>query len=188
MQQPPELPASARAKVRILVNPAPIWARLLAGIADATVAFLLSMLIIVFVMIPVFFPETGDVLYEYQSQATSSISENNKLIQKFLENPAVQNMVLAAAIINFLTIFFYYAVNEWLLKGSSFGKKIFSIRTVRRSPEEPMNTNVIILRAWLKTLFLMFFPPYLWITFIWAVFHKEKRAVHDLITGTWVID
>lgn len=188
MQQPPELPPSAKVKIKITHRPAPIWVRLLAGIADATVAFMVSMLIVVFIMIPSFFPEMWDVIYDYRDQATSSFSENNDLTRTFLEDPAVQNMVLAAAIINFLTIFFYYAINEWILKGSSFGKKIFSIRAVRRIPGEPLSTNVIILRAWLKTLFLIFFPPYLWITFIWAVFQKDKRAVHDLITGTWVID
>ena len=187
MEQPPELPSSAEVEIRIVTNPAPVWVRFLAGAADAIVAGLFSLVIIIFILIPVFYPETQTILYEYTEQASESLSENTELARKLLENSAVRNMVFASQLINYSLFFFYYLLNEWFLRGSSFGKKIFGVSTVKRNPEESLLINTMFLRAWLKTLFLLF-HPILWITFIWAVFQKEKRTVHDLITGTWVID
>jgi len=187
MDQPPELPSSAEIEIGISMKPAPAWVRLLAGAADAIVAGLFSLAIIIFFLIPVFYPETQTILYEYTEQATESLTGNTELARQLLENTAVRNMVFASQIINYSLFFFYYLLNEWILRGSSFGKKIFGIKTVRRNPEEALSPNTMFLRAWLKTLFLLF-HPILWITFIWAVFQKDRRSVHDLITGTWVID
>ena len=187
MEQPPELPSSAKIEVRVSMKPAPIWVRLLAGIADATVAGLFSAAVIVLFLIPTFFPETQSVLHEYAERATGSVSENSEIVRELLENTKVRNMVFASQMVNYTLFFFYYLINEWFLRGSSFGKKIFGVLTVRRKSDEPLSPNVMFLRAWLKTLFLLF-HPILWMTFLWAVFQKEKRTVHDIMTGTWVID
>jgi|TARA_Y100000385_G_C12875619_1_gene543524 uncharacterized RDD family membrane protein YckC len=187
MDQPPEIPSSAEIDLGISRKPAPAWVRLLAGAADAIVAGLFSLAIIIFFLIPVFYPETQTILYEYTERATESLYENSELARQLLENSAVQSMVVASQVINFSLFFFYYLLNEWILRGSSFGKKIFGIKTVKRNPDEALSPNTMLLRAWIKTLFLLF-HPILWITFIWAVFQKERRSVHDLITGTWVID
>ena len=187
MEQPPELPSTGNAEIRIVLRPAPVWVRLLAGAADAIVAGLFSFAVIIFILIPNFFPDTQSTLYEYTENATGSFANNTELARQLLEDPSVTNMVIASQVLAYSIFFFYYLINEWALRGSSFGKKIFGVTTVRRNPDEPLSTNVMFFRAWLKTLFLLF-HPILWATFLWAAFQKEKRTVHDLITGTWVID
>jgi len=187
MEQPPEPPPIPREEIRIVRRPAPIWVRMLAGAADAIVAGLFSAAAVIFFLIPVFYPETQGILYEYADRATNSFSENTEIARQLLERTSVANMVIASQMITFGLFILYYLINEWALKGSSFGKKIFGVTAVRRELDEPLSPQTMFLRACFKTLFLLF-HPLLWVTFFWAVFQKDKRTVHDLITGTWVID
>jgi len=188
MEQPPDLPQPVRVIVDDEVTPAPLWVRLLAGVADSIVAGLCSLAIIVVILIPYFYPETQTSIYEYVEQSQGSVAANTELARSLIEKPAMREMLFASHMILHTVFFLYYLINEWTMKGSSFGKKIFRITTVRRNPEELLSVSTIFLRAWLKTVFLLLLVPILWMTFTWAFVQKDKRTVHDLITGTWVVD
>ena len=188
MERPSAAPPPIPANVLIQVVPAPIWVRFLAGAADVIVAGLLSLALIITVLIPVYFPDTQSILNEYANASEGSFLQDTDLASKMLENPRLRNMVLASQMIFYTVFFFYFLLSEWSLKGSSLGKKIFRITAVRRTLDQPLNMGILFMRAWLKTVFLLLFSPILWVTFLWVFVQPEKRTVHDLLTGTWVID
>jgi uncharacterized RDD family membrane protein YckC len=187
MQQPPPLPQTGQT-IRLRVNPSPPWVRLLAGSADAIVAGLLAFAIIRVVLIPYFYPETQIIIEEYVDNSSNNFSENTALARTLMENESLKNMVVASQTILYSVFFLYFLLSEWLLKGSSLGKMIFRITVVRRIPGQALPFTTIFMRAWLKTVFLLLIAPILWVSFFWVFFQKEKRTLHDLITGTWVID
>tara|TARA_Y100000588_G_scaffold394258_1_gene513772 strand:+ start:7456 stop:8022 length:567 start_codon:yes stop_codon:yes gene_type:complete len=188
MEQPSAAPPPIPVNAVIQVGPTPIWVRFLAGAADVVVAGLLSLAIILTILIPVYFPDTQSILYEYANKSEGNFFRDTDLASEILENPRLRNMVLASQMIFYKIFFFYFFLSEWTLKGSSLGKKIFRITAVKRSLDQPLNMGVLLMRAWLKTVFLILFLPLLWITFLWVFVQPEKRTVHDLLTGTWVID
>jgi uncharacterized RDD family membrane protein YckC len=189
MEQPPDLPPQP---VSVIddeeVTPAPLWVRLLAGAADSIVAGLCSLAMIVVILIPYFYPETQTIIYDYAQQSQGSVAANTELARSLIEKPAMREMLFASQMILYTVFCLYYLINEWTMKGSSLGKKIFRISTVRYHSEEDLSISTIFLRAWLKTVFLLLLLPILWMTFTWAFVQKDKRTVHDLITGTWVVD
>jgi uncharacterized RDD family membrane protein YckC len=184
--QPPELPLSAR-PIGILVKPSPPWVRLLAGGADVVVSGLLAFAIIMVILIPKYYPETESIIVEYAENSSGNFLEDKDLAKTLMENPDLRNMLVASQTILFSVFFFYFLISEWGFKGSSLGKMIFRIKVARRKWGEPLLFSTIFMRAWLKTIFLLL-SPWLWITFMLVFLQKEKRMVHDLITGTWVID
>lgn len=188
MEQPPDLPPAADQTIRIRIVPAPIWVRFLAGTADTIVAGLLAFAIIMVILIPRFYPETESLIYEYADQSSGNFLTDTELARTMMENNSLRSMLFASQMVLYSVFFLYFLLNEWLLRGGSLGKMIFRISTVRRNPDQPLSLGIMFLRAWLKTVFLLLFSPILWLTFVWAVVHKERRTVHDLLTGTWVID
>jgi uncharacterized RDD family membrane protein YckC len=174
--------------IHIQISPAPIWVRFLAAAADCVVAGLLAFAFILIVLIPYFYPETQVLIYEYAEQTGGSIVTDTELAKELMENESLRNMVVASQLTLYSVFFMYYLLSDSLMRGSSLGKKIFRISTVRILPGEPLTISTIFLRCWLKTVFLLLLAPLLWLAFFWALVRADRRAVHDLITGTWVID
>lgn len=187
MQQPPPLPQAATT-IRFQVTPSPAWVRLLAGFADTVVAGLLAFAIIMVILIPNFYPETEAIIYQYSENSSGNFRDDTALAKTLMENEALRSMLIASQTILYTVFFLFFLLSEWIFKGSSLGKMIFRITAVRRTINEPLQISTIFMRAWLKTVFLLLFAPILWISFFWVFFQKEKRTLHDLITGTWVID
>lgn len=187
MQEPPPLPQAATT-FRLHVTPSPPWIRLLAGFADAIVAGLLAFAIIIVILIPNYYPETQAIIYQYAENSSGNFQEDTALAKTLMENESLRSMLVASQTILYTVFFLFFLLSEWIFKGSSLGKMIFRITAVRRTIDQPLQFSTIFMRAWLKTVFLLLFAPILWISFFWVFFHKDKRTLHDLITGTWVID
>ena len=187
MQEPPELPLSAR-KISTQFKPSPPWVRLLAGGADVVVCGLLSLAIIMVILIPKYYPETESIIFEYAEKSSESFNANKELAKTLMENPELRNMLMASQSILFTIFFLYFLISEWGLKGSSLGKMIFRIKVAPYQLDQPLLFRTVFMRVWLKTIFLLLLSPWLWITFMLIFLQKDKRMVHDLITGTWVID
>ena len=186
MQQPPELPSSART-LSIQIKPSPPWVRLLAGGADVVVSGLLAFAIIMVILIPKYYPETESIIVEYAEKSSGNFLADKDLAKPLMENEELRNMLIASQTILFSVFFLYFLISEWKLKGSSLGKMIFRLRVARYQQDQPILFRTVFIRAWLKTIFLLL-SPWLWITFMLIFLQKDKRMVHDLITGTWVID
>lgn len=187
MGQPPPLPTQVRDGVKIKLVPAPLWVRTIAGAADAILAGLLSTALIIFVIFPIAFPgASAQIFSDFESLANQDLS-SPELFQAIISDPnLLYPTLLAQFSYNFL-FFLYFLVNEWKLRGSSFGKLMFRITTVRILPDEPLPFHIMVLRAALKAFFLCN-TPILWITYAYAFLNRERRTIYDLITGTWVID
>lgn len=183
-EEPPPLPEG----VLVGALPAPLWVRYLAGAADTIVAGMLALALILTILIPVYFPDTQSILFEYADYSEGNLLTDTDLASKIKENPRLRNMLLASQMILYSVFFFYFLISEWVTGGSSLGKKIFRITAVHRQLDRPMSLAIMLMRAWMKTVFLLMLMPLLWTTFLWAFFQAEKRMVHDLLTGTWVID
>ncbi|MDA0349184.1 MAG: RDD family protein [Verrucomicrobia bacterium] len=186
MQEPPELPLSAQS-ISNHVKPTPPWVRLLAGGADVVVCGLLAFAIIMVILIPKYYPGTESIIVEYAEKSSGNFMADKDLAKTLMENPDLRNMLVASQTILFTIFFLYFLISEWRLKGSSLGKLIFRIKVSRYQLDQPLLFRTIFMRAWLKTIFLLL-SPWLWITFMLIFLQKDKRTVHDLITGTWVID
>lgn len=76
-----------------------------------------------------------------------------------------------------------YFVVPTALSGQTPGKRLMGIRVVNAQGEAP-GYGPAALREVLGK-FLSSLPLYL--GYLVAVFHPEKRALHDLIGGTWVV-
>lgn len=187
MEKPPPLPTRVRDGVQIKHVPAPLWVRTIAGAADAVLAGLLATALIIFVIFPVVFPgSSARIFSDFESLANQGLS-SPELFERIISDPnLLYPTLLAQFSYNFL-FFLYFLINEWKLKGGSFGKLMFRISTVRVTPEEQLSFPIMMLRAGLKAFFLCN-TPILWITYAFAFLNRERRTLYDLITGTWVID
>ncbi len=76
----------------------------------------------------------------------------------------------------------YYLIPEAFFNGASFGKMLLSIR-ISNQDESKVSVLKLILRLTIKVLTGLFIPLYL-VGFITS----KKQAIHDLITGTVVIN
>ena len=186
MEQPPELPLAAEKTSNPVA--APHWARFLAAGADLIVAGLLAFAIITVILIPTFYPTTLPLIQEYANKAAGNIFSDSDLAETMIDNPALRQMLVASQVVLYAVFFLYFLLNEKMLNGGSLGKMIFRIRTANIRSDQPLTLGVIFARAWLKTVLILFFSPFLWITFLWAFFQEDRRTVHDLLTGTWVVD
>lgn len=79
-------------------------------------------------------------------------------------------------IILFFSYFYYFNV-----KGQSPGKKMLGLKIVSRSGESPRPTQALTRSFGLFISFLFFFG------FLLVLVTKEKRAFHDFLAGTYVI-
>ena len=167
--------------------PAPLWKRILAGIVDSLVAGTIAFALVIKVVVPVFFPETLEVIYEYQEQAQGSILFDTSIAHKMAENDLLWNMLLVSQIVMHGVFFTYFLAIEWGLRGSSLGKAMFRIAVAQPFSTEAPNLSNLVIRTGLKTIFILFAAPVFWITFLYAFIQKDRRAIHDLFSRTWVI-
>lgn len=80
-------------------------------------------------------------------------------------------------------IYGVYFVVPTALSGQTPGKRLMGIRVVNARGEAPGYGSALMREVLGK--FLSALPLYL--GYLVAVFHPEKRALHDLIGGTWVV-
>jgi uncharacterized RDD family membrane protein YckC len=77
--------------------------------------------------------------------------------------------------------FAYFSVS-WATTGTTLGMALLGVRVVR-----PDGTSVGAGRAVLRTLAFPLSVALLGLGFLGIVFHRQRRALHDLIAGTAVV-
>lgn len=80
-------------------------------------------------------------------------------------------------------IYAVYFVVPTALSGQTPGKRLMSIRVVNAQGQAPSYGQAVmreVLGKFLSSLLLN-------LGYLMALFHPEKRALHDLIAGTWVV-
>ena len=86
-------------------------------------------------------------------------------------------------VFNSLFYIFYFGYSFTRLQGQTFGKRMMGIRVVKRNGE-PLSWADAFLRCWVG--YLLSAAP-LGLGFFWALIDKQKRAWHDIIADTLVV-
>jgi uncharacterized RDD family membrane protein YckC len=79
------------------------------------------------------------------------------------------------------TLFAFYSVLLWAFTGSSIGKGLLGLRLVTASHGLP-GLGRAIARFVVMALLSVF-----WIAWSTCLFRNDRRAIHDLIGGTWLV-
>ncbi|OIO59332.1 MAG: hypothetical protein COZ46_02710 [Verrucomicrobia bacterium CG_4_10_14_3_um_filter_43_23] len=87
-----------------------------------------------------------------------------------------------------MMFWFYFALSELLMKGGSLGKKIFSLRVISLKTMNPPSFFDTFLRSGLKTMALLTLFPVLLASYAIYLFTRERRAGHDYLARTVVIE
>jgi uncharacterized RDD family membrane protein YckC len=88
--------------------------------------------------------------------------------------------------------FLLYHTGFHTYKGQTPGKRILNIKVVGKNGERVSwwralwRTITYVLAPVLVSILCMGVPVG-WIIFLWPLVHKEHRALHDILAGTWVI-
>ncbi|MEM9353690.1 MAG: RDD family protein [Planctomycetota bacterium] len=79
---------------------------------------------------------------------------------------------------------------QWMLtaeSGRTLGKYAMFTKVVLENGEPPGFLRGVVMRYWVTAL-LGWVPFFALADNVWILFHPEKRCLHDLLAGTWVVD
>jgi predicted Zn finger-like uncharacterized protein len=155
------------------------WIRVGASFVDSLVLMVLLGLPFYFIIVEEFM---GMYVTMTQMQMGGFPSDDPAYMQQFMaESMALQQrMMMYSALLNLVAILYY--VVPTAITGKTLGKKVCGIRVV--SEREKVGFLRAILREtvgkWISAIIFG-------IGFLMVAFQKEKRGLHDMIAGTWVI-
>ncbi|MDR1438333.1 MAG: RDD family protein [Puniceicoccales bacterium] len=160
--------------------------RTLAYAMDIFLALLLAMVLLSLWILPRYHGLGLEVLQKLRgsglqlsSTALASLSKDEQM--------ALLRLLGTFQWVTMAVIFFHFFLGEMLGNGSSIGKRIFRMRVVSNGPNRPYNALLICSRTMISTVCAMVLFPFLAVNFIVALFRKDRRCIHDLLTGTWVV-
>lgn len=161
---------SAQAKSRRVVQPGGFFPRLIAFIVDA--------LILSVVAVPVAFLVLSQIPHAPNGQPTPVLDAIGLGSQLSGERQAqLLQLFLGLAVLQL----FYY-VGTWSILGGSPGQLVMSLRVV-----DPAAKTIGFGRAVFRYLMKGFFGILWPVSAVMVAFGKDKRAIHDLLAGTFVI-
>ncbi|PLY12567.1 MAG: hypothetical protein C0624_00835 [Desulfuromonas sp.] len=155
------------------------WIRVAANFVDSLVLMVVLGIPFYFLIFNEFIGMYGSMM---QMQMGGFPSDDPAYMQQFMAEAMEiqQRMMMYGALVNLLGLLYYIVPTA--ISGQTLGKKVCGIRVVSE------NGKVGWLRAILRETVGKWISAFiLGIGFIMVAFHKEKRGLHDLIAGTWVI-
>jgi uncharacterized RDD family membrane protein YckC len=162
--------------------------RSLAFLLDYILVVLLATLIILQVILPLNPTISLEALNEWLETYLNWAESNNQSTAPILNDSAQSTLLLITESFSIIFIL-YFALCDTVFKGSSFGKKIFNLKTITLTPRDTIPVFHASIRAISKTIILFyFFPILLLVAILTKRFHKSKQWGHDLISQTKVID
>ena len=155
------------------------WIRVAANFVDSLVLMVLIGVPFYFFLVDEFF---GMYTNMAQMQMGGFPSDDPAYMQEFMaEAMAIQQKMMMYSALAQIFALLYYIVPT-AISGKTLGKKVCGIRVVGQ--DGPVGWLRAILREtvgkWISAIILG-------IGFLMVAFHKEKRGLHDLIAGTWVV-
>jgi len=174
--------------------PAPIFLRM--------VAFAMDWIFVIFASlaaVQVFYPDEMaaglEVLQSYEErflelqeaqQRGEGVSDKAFLeLQNSLKNePRIAKMFGAMALSLLTAGVLYWFAGERFFGGSSLGKRMFSLATMKLRDGKSPGTGISLLRALLKTIPFMY--PLLSLSYLTALFTRRRMAGHDYACSTMV--
>ncbi|HEX5854481.1 MAG TPA: RDD family protein [Thermoanaerobaculia bacterium] len=174
-QAPPRPPALERAAAFRERRAAPVnegprnaaspFARLLAALVDAVILAAINLVLFAPVFLIDYFRaelQTRDASPDWAFRGVTALS------------------VLLAALANAL-----YVVGGWAWRGRTPGKSLLGLTVVKRG--EIGGRGIGWRAALIRAVVLVLAGLPVGLGWVWALFEKEKRALHDLAAGTWVV-
>lgn len=160
----------------------------LAFILDYILVILLATLIILQVILPLNPSFSLEALNDWLDTYLAWAESNTDTAAPIL-NDSTQSILLLITESFSIIFILYFLLCDTLFKGSSFGKKIFNLKTITLTPRNSIPILHAGIRAISKTIILFYFFPILFLVAVLTKrFHKSKQWGHDLISQTKVID
>ena len=160
----------------------------LAFILDYILVILLATLIILQVILPLNPSFSLEALNDWLDTYLAWAESNTDTAAPILDDSTRSILLLITESFSIIFIL-YYLLCDTLFKGSSFGKKIFNLKTITLTPRNSIPILHAGIRAISKTIILFYFFPILFLVAVLTKrFHKSKQWGHDLISQTKVID
>lgn len=169
---------------------APYFSRFLAFLLDMTLAIVFGVFCLKVYFLPENFPGLQQVLSEKMTVYLNTLqttSTTEAFVFDLKLTTQEQEGIHFIATFIFFVVWFYNALNEIFLKGSSLGKRVFQLQVVSSLNFEPLRIGDTILRAGLKTITLLIYFPILCIDYLLPLFNQKKQTLHDMICRTVVI-
>lgn len=167
--------------------------RILALAMDTVLVGAFAAFLLVKILLPREHPEGVEqfvnAYHTYESAFEQAVEsgEETPSPPDFSENTEILEMAAFVQQTLLLVFFLYFGACEWLMAGSSLGKRTFGLRTVMLGSPFPPTPLQALLRAAIKTFALVAYPPFTWLLFFLALLVPGRRAGHDLLARTVVI-
>jgi uncharacterized RDD family membrane protein YckC len=178
--------------------PAPLGWRVLALILDTLLASVVAALLLTRFILPQEMPDAEGVA-DRQWQAWHTMLDTAEKAPPGTPFPrlVLDPQYITLSEITTQTFFFvllvYFAGSEFGLKGATLGKRIFRLRAAQCATAEPPRPIETLVRCIIKTVSLVGWQsislvgwPILLINLAPLVFHRSRRAGHDLLARTIV--
>lgn len=144
-------------------------------------------------ILPHWFPLELEIFQEWTraffEEQQAAENPNPFAVPPFEELPReVWNMLLLAQNCVVLLFWLYFAVSDTFFRGQTLGKKTFRLSVVHMQSLGPPDLPSAFLRSILKTICLFTLFPIALVNFFLVFFLKFRRAGHDVISKTIVIE
>lgn len=159
--------------------------RVIAGILDFIVIYLVTVGLVTRYFWPKYYP---DLLPEYMKWQEMAAKDPGA-IQTMEASPMMIEGVFFALVVISVITWFYFVFSEVAMKGSSLGKSVFGLRVMSLRGTPP-NALEVGLRASIKAMCFLFFLPMpllLPMNILLMLLHRQRRAAHDFVAQTVVV-
>lgn len=171
--------------------PASVWLRAFAFLLDFVLISAVASILIWKIVLPQSHPAAFTELTEWTSAVMAWVNERSAASDAPMPEPSrsLQEALQRANELQLLCFWFYFALGEAFVAGSSLGKRICRIRSVSTVTLGPLPILSGIVRGGLKTLTIFFFFPIGMIaTLVPLFFNRRRQMGHDLMSRSAVID
>ncbi len=165
--------------------------RSIAFVLDAILLFAITSVIIWKVILPQEHPDALVQTQEWQLELIEWFYAGGYSDAKTMPQPSTDltAALTMASEVNFLLFWIYFAVGEAFFAGGSLGKRACRIKTVSTVTLGAPTVFSGITRGGLKTIMLLFFPPFsVFFTLAFILFNKRRQMGHDVLSRTAVVD
>jgi uncharacterized RDD family membrane protein YckC len=143
------------------------------------------------VVLPEFYPVEFQELKDWYATTSMELASGGTPLQPVSPDSVPERVwELLLFIQNFIVFGFwlYFGVCETFFQGKTLGKRVFRLKVISIRNLGPLNLGSAIVRSLMKTLCLFTLFPLLLVNFLSVFFFKYRRAGHDLLSQSLVIE
>ena len=126
--------------------------------------------------------DLGEAVASGDASAEESIRHT---FESLFQEPSVLEMTQAIVLCFLWMGVSYWFAGERFFKGSSLGKRVFSLTTLHLPDGKTPGTGIALLRAFLKTI--PFIQQFLLFSYLIPLFNRRRMTGHDYLCKTMVV-